>query len=62
LSIIDVLDIKTESNPLSALEKKTLRDDNNKLYSLRRDEEAKWAQRAKVKHFQEGENNTKYFH
>jgi hypothetical protein len=62
LSIIDVLDIKAESNPLSSLDKKTLRDDNNKLNSLRRDEEAKWAQRAKVKHFQEGGNNTKYFH
>jgi hypothetical protein len=29
---------------------------------LRRDEETKWAQRAKVKHVQEGGNNTKYFH
>ena len=29
---------------------------------LRRDEESKWAQRAKVKHIQEGGNNTKYFH
>ena len=27
-----------------------------------RDEEAKWAQRANVKHIQEGGNNTKYFH
>jgi hypothetical protein len=62
LSIIDVLDIKAESNPLGSLDKKTLRDDNNKLNSLRRDEEAKWAQHAKVKHFQEGGNNTKYFH
>jgi hypothetical protein len=25
-------------------------------------EEAKWAQRAKVKHVQEGGNNTRYFH
>jgi hypothetical protein len=29
---------------------------------LRRDEESKWAQRAKVKHIQEGGNNMKYFH
>ena len=27
-----------------------------------RDEETKWAQHAKVKHVQEGENNKKYFH
>jgi hypothetical protein len=32
------------------------------LAKLRRDEETKWAQRAKVKHIQEGSNNTKYFH
>ena len=32
------------------------------LAKLRRDEEAKWAQRAKVRHIQEGGNNTKYFH
>ena len=33
-----------------------------KLAKLRLDEEAKWAQRAKVKHVQQGGNNTKYFH
>jgi hypothetical protein len=32
------------------------------LASLRRDEESKWAQRAKVKHIQEDGDNTKYFH
>jgi hypothetical protein len=32
------------------------------LAKLRRAEETKWAQRAKVKHVQEGGNNTKYFH
>jgi hypothetical protein len=31
------------------------------LAKLRRDAEIKWAQRAKVKHIQEGCNNTKYF-
>jgi hypothetical protein len=35
---------------------------NEKLGKLRRDEESKWAQRAKLKHIQEGGNNTKYFH
>ena len=32
------------------------------MCSLRRDEETKWAQRANIKHVQEGGNNTKYFH
>ena len=32
------------------------------LSKLRCDEESKWAQRAKVRHIQEGGNNTKYFH
>ena len=29
---------------------------------MRREEEAKWAQRAKVKHVQQGGDNTRYFH
>jgi hypothetical protein len=62
LSIIDDLDIKAESTPLSTYEKKTLRDATDNLNKLRRDEETKWAQRAKVKHVQEGGNNSKYFH
>jgi hypothetical protein len=33
-----------------------------KITKLRRDEESKWAQRAKVKHIQQGGSNTKYFH
>jgi hypothetical protein len=32
------------------------------LAKLRRDEEAKWTECAKVKHIQEGGNNTEYFH
>jgi hypothetical protein len=35
---------------------------NDEFVKLRRDEETKWAQRAKVKHIQERGNNTKYFH
>jgi hypothetical protein len=35
---------------------------NERFLSLRRDEESKWAQRAKVKYIQEGGDNTKYFH
>jgi hypothetical protein len=33
-----------------------------KILKLRREEESKWTQRAKVKHVQEDGNNTKYFH
>jgi hypothetical protein len=60
--IIDELDIKTETFPLSDMEKSALRDAHERVNNLRRDEETKWAQRAKVKHVQEGGNNTKYFH
>jgi hypothetical protein len=60
--IIDELDIKAESFPLSDMEKSALRDAHEQVNNLRRDEETKCAQRAKVKHVQEGGNNTKYFH
>jgi hypothetical protein len=39
-----------------------LRDATDHINQLRRDEETKWAERAKIKHVQEGGNNTKYFH
>jgi hypothetical protein len=61
-NIIDTLDIKAESSPLTLAERDALKDANERLARLRRDEETKWAQRAKVKHIQEGGNNTKYFH
>ena len=60
--LIDELDIKAESVPLSTSERETLRKANDSICQLRRDEETKWAQHAKVKHIQEGGNNTKYFH
>jgi hypothetical protein len=41
---------------------RTMRSTNDAVAKLRRDEESKWAQRAKVKHIQEGGDNTKYFH
>jgi hypothetical protein len=53
LLIIDDLDIKAETCPLSASERERLRVANDRLAKLRRDEEAKWAHRAKVKHVQE---------
>jgi hypothetical protein len=57
--IIDDPDIKAESSPLNEAESKMLRSANDKIGKLRRDEESKWAQRAKVKFIQEGGNNTK---
>ena len=61
-NIIDFLDIKAETTPLSTQEREALRNANDKIASFRRDEESKWAQRAKVKYIQEGGDNTKYFH
>jgi hypothetical protein len=47
---------------LSAAERAAKKEADEHLANLRCDEETKWAQRAKVKHIQEGGNNTKYFH
>jgi hypothetical protein len=44
------------------LSDEVLDEANDILNKLRREEESKWAQRAKVKHIQEGGNNTRYFH
>ena len=62
LAIIDELDLKAETTPLSMSEREALKEANERVTKLRRDEESKWAQRAKVKHIQEGGQNTKYFH
>ena len=61
-ALIDELDIKAEQLPLSEAEMAAKKDAENFLAKLRRDEESKWAQRAKVKHIREGGANTKYFH
>jgi exonuclease III len=62
IGLIDELDIKAESTVLSSDEREKLTHAKDQINKLRRDEEAKWAQRAKVKHVQEGGDNTKYFH
>jgi mannosylglycoprotein endo-beta-mannosidase len=62
LNIVEILDCKAETVPLDAQERHTMRKANDDLAKLRRDEESKWAQRAKVKHVQQGGDNTKYFH
>jgi hypothetical protein len=58
--LIDELDIRAETCPLNKVESDKLRDANDKLSKIRREEESKWAQRVKVKHIKEGGNNTKY--
>jgi hypothetical protein len=62
LSIIDHFDLKAEITPLSSPEREKLKKANESSNKLRREEESKWAQRAKVKHIQEGGNNRRYFH
>ena len=62
LLLINELDIKAEVVPLSSEERAAKKAAHDDLAKLRRDEETKWAQRAKVKHVREGGNNTKYFH
>jgi hypothetical protein len=62
LSIIDMLDRKAETSPLNKTERRFLKHANDEVARLRSDEESKWAQRAKVKHVQEGDDNTRYFH
>ena len=52
LKLIDKLDIKAEMISLSDTERASLREANDRTSKLRRDEETKWAQRAKVKHVQ----------
>jgi hypothetical protein len=57
-----MLDRKVEATPLSVSQRETMNESNEKVLKLCCDAESKWAQRAKVKHIQEGGNNTKYFH
>jgi hypothetical protein len=62
LLLIDELDVKAESSPLSAVKRAAKTEVDEYLAKLRCNEETKWTQRAKVKHVQEGGNNIKYFH
>ena len=62
LKLIDELDIKVETVSLTDTERVALREPNDRISKLRHDQETKWAQRANVKHVQEGRKNTKYFH
>ena len=62
LNLIDSLDKQAEFTPLIKSDRDKLREANFCLAKFRREEESKWAQRAKIKHVQEGGNNMKYFH
>ena len=62
LLLIDELDIKAESTPLTVAERAAKKEADECIARLRQDEGAKWAQRAKVKYIQEGGDNTRYFH
>ena len=62
LAIIEELDLKAESAMLTVSERDALKEANDKITKLRREEEIKWLQRAKTKHIQEGGTNTRYFH
>jgi hypothetical protein len=53
LTTIDQLDVKAETNPLSFSEREVFRKENDSLNKLRREEESKRTQRAKVKDIQE---------
>jgi hypothetical protein len=48
LELIDRLDLKAESTPLTTAKRKEMREANDALAKLRRDEESKWAQQQKL--------------
>jgi hypothetical protein len=60
--IIDYLEKRSEVDDLNESEREALKRANDEFCSLQRVEESKWAQRANVKHIQEGGSNTRYFH
>jgi hypothetical protein len=51
-----------ETAPLNAAKRVAKKEADERLANLHHEEESKWAHRAKVKHIQEGGNNTKYFY
>jgi hypothetical protein len=59
---IDELDLKAEMAPLCEAERAKKKESDIALAKLRRDEETKWTEHAKVKNIQEGGNNMEYFH
>jgi hypothetical protein len=54
LLLIHELDIKAENCPLNVVHRAAKKEVDECIAKLRRAEETKWAQRAKIKHVQEG--------
>ena len=62
LNLITELDIKAEANTLVVADSNAKREAELKLAKLLREEELKWARRAKVRQVIQGDNNTQFFH
>nr|XP_040242573.2 uncharacterized protein LOC120962756 [Aegilops tauschii subsp. strangulata] len=62
LSLIQSLDVKAETTLLPVAELQAKRDAELRLKELLREEELKWALRAKVRRVVQGDANTEFFH
>ena len=60
--IINELDVKAESTLLNMSERNIMNEAEKKLQALMREEEMKWALRAKVSKIAQGDDNTQFFH
>ncbi|XP_044947663.1 uncharacterized protein LOC123397007 [Hordeum vulgare subsp. vulgare] len=60
--LIDELDVKAESAQLNSIDRNIKMDAEIRLQKLLREEEMKWALRAKVMNVVHGDDNTKFFH
>ena len=62
LTLIQSLDVKAETTVLSAAELHAKLDAEMRLKELLREEELKWALRAKVRRVVQGDANSQFFH
>ena len=62
LSLIQNLDVKAESTILMPVELQVKTEAEKRLKELLREEELKWALRAKVRTVVQGDANTQFFH
>ena len=62
IRIINELDVKAESILLNTSERDIKNEAEKKLQTLMREEEMKWALRAKVSKIVQGDDNTQFFH
>ena len=61
IQLINELDLKAESNLLNVSDRTIESEAEQKLRALLREEEMKWALRAKVKKVVQGDDNTQFF-